>query len=113
MQFAGVCRHLSLVKSRGPVSAVKAHRENIMYVAATKRLTHQGAKHMAAVAVEHAQTAGIAIAVAVADSGGHLTVLERMDGGRFHTVHSAITKAVCAASNKRPTSAQGAQAAAA
>src|SRR6266852_2782161 len=82
----------------------------IMYVTATKRLTHQGAKHMAAVAVERAQTAGIAIAVAVADAGGHLLVLERMDGGRFHTVHSATTKAVCAASNKRPTSARGAQA---
>jgi len=81
-----------------------------MYVAATKRLTHQGAKHMAAVAVERAHTAGIAIAVAVADAGGHLVVLERMDGGRFHTVHSATTKAVCAASNKRPTSARGAQA---
>ena len=40
---------------------------------------------MAAIAVEHAQTAGIAIAVAVTDSGGHLMVLERMDGGRFHT----------------------------
>lgn len=64
---------------------------------------------MAAAAVEHARTAGIAIAVAVADSGGHLVVLERMDGGRFHTVHSATTKAVCAASNRRPTSAAGAQ----
>jgi glc operon protein GlcG len=81
-----------------------------MYVTATKRLTHNGAKHMAAIAVERAQTAGIAIAVAVADAGGHLVVLERMDGGRFHTVHSATTKAVCAASNKRPTSARGAQA---
>ena len=81
-----------------------------MYVATTKRLTHEGAKHMAAVALECAQTAGIAIAVAVADAGGHLLVLERMDGGRFHTVHSATTKAVCAASNKRPTSARGAQA---
>jgi uncharacterized protein GlcG (DUF336 family) len=30
-------------------------------------------------------------------------------GGRFHTVHSATTKAVTAASNKRPTSAKGAQ----
>ena len=56
-----------------------------MFVAATKRLTHQGAKHMAAVAIEHAQTAGVAITVVVADSGGHLMVLERMDGGRFHT----------------------------
>jgi uncharacterized protein GlcG (DUF336 family) len=36
-------------------------------------------------------------------------LLERMDGGRFHTVHSAVTKAVCAASSRRPTSAQGAQ----
>ena len=65
---------------------------------------------MAAVAVGRALEAGIAIAVAVADAGGHLVVLERMDGGRFHTVHSATTKAVCAASNKRATSAQGAQA---
>lgn len=81
-----------------------------MYVAAAKRLTHEGAKHMAAVAVARARDAGIAIAVAVADAGGHLVVLERMDGGRFHTVHSATTKAVCAASNRRPTSAQGAQA---
>jgi glc operon protein GlcG len=36
-------------------------------------------------------------------------MLERMEGGRFHTVHSATTKAVTAASNKRPTSSKGAQ----
>ena len=33
-----------------------------------------------------------------------------MDGGRFHTVHSSTTKAVTAASNKRPTTTKGAQA---
>jgi uncharacterized protein GlcG (DUF336 family) len=81
-----------------------------MYVVAAKRLTHQGAKHMATTAMTRAREAGIAIAVAIADGGGHLVILERMDGGRFHTVHSATTKAVCAASNKRPTSAHGAQA---
>ena len=32
-----------------------------------------------------------------------------MDGGRFHTVHSSTTKAVTAASNKRPTTQKGAQ----
>ena len=80
-----------------------------MYFAAARRLTHQGAKQMAAVAIARAQDAGIAIAVAITDAGGHLLLLERMDGGRFHTVHSAITKAACAASNRRPTSAQGAQ----
>jgi len=36
-------------------------------------------------------------------------MLERMEGGRFHTVHSATTKAVTAASNKRPTCPRGAQ----
>ncbi len=65
---------------------------------------------MAATAIAGAEQAGIAITVAIADAGGHLIVLERMDGGRFHTVHSSTTKAVCAASNKRPTTAQGAQA---
>jgi uncharacterized protein GlcG (DUF336 family) len=31
-----------------------------------------------------------------------------MDGGRFHTLHSATVKAVCAASNRRPTTTKGA-----
>ena len=60
-------------------------------------------------AIAKAREAGIAISVAIVDAGGHLILLERMDGGRFHTVHSATTKAVCAASNKRATSSQGAQ----
>jgi len=80
-----------------------------MYVAAAKRFTHEGARKMAATAIARAQDAGIAIAIAIADAGGHLVLLERMDGGRFHTVHSSTTKAVCAASNRRPTTAQGAQ----
>ena len=80
-----------------------------MYVADSKRLTHAGAKKIADTAVAKANQAGIAISVAVADSGGHLIALERMDGGRFHSLHSATTKAVCAASNKRPTSSHGAQ----
>jgi uncharacterized protein GlcG (DUF336 family) len=81
-----------------------------MYVASSKRLTLAGAKKMMETAVEAAEREGIAIAVAIADAGGHLILLQRMDGGRFHTVHSATTKAVCAASNKRPTTAKGAQA---
>src|SRR5258705_13541018 len=60
-------------------------------------------------AVAAAAKERIAIAVAIADAGGHLVLLERMDGGRFHTVQSATTKAVCAASNRRATGAKGAQ----
>jgi len=80
-----------------------------MFITTAKRLTHAGAKTMADTAVAKAREAGIAISVAIADAGGHLVVLERMDGGRFHSLHSATTKAVCAASNMRPTSARGAQ----
>jgi len=81
-----------------------------MYFTASKRLTTAGAKQMLATAIAAAEQAGIAISVAIVDAGGHPLLLERMDGGRFHTVHSATVKAVCAASNKRPTSARGAQA---
>jgi glc operon protein GlcG len=83
--------------------------QNPMYVADSKRLTHAGARQMISTAIAKAREAGIAISCAIVDAGGHLIALERMDGGRFHTVHSSTTKAVCAASNKRPTSPQGAQ----
>ncbi|NQV98191.1 MAG: heme-binding protein [Rhodospirillales bacterium] len=73
------------------------------------RLTSKGAKLMLAAAIAKAEDLGIAVTVALVDAGGHLLVLERMDGGRFHTVHSATTKAATAASNKRPTTTRGAQ----
>ena len=75
----------------------------------TQRLTTGGAKTMLAAATAKAEEFGIAITVAIVDAGGHMLVLERMDGGRFHTVHSSTTKAVTAASNKRPTTTRGAQ----
>jgi uncharacterized protein GlcG (DUF336 family) len=59
-------------------------------------------------AISRGKQENIAITVAVVDAGGHLMVLERMDGGKFHSVHSATTKAVCAASNKRNTGSTGA-----
>lgn len=84
------------------------HWASKMYIADTKRLTHEGAKKMMATAIAKAHEAGIAASVAITDAGGHLVLLERMDNGRFHTLHSCTTKAVCAASNRRPTSAKGA-----
>lgn len=64
---------------------------------------------MLAAAVSTAEDLGIAVTAAIVDAGGHLIVLERMDGGRFHTVASSTTKAVTAASNRRPTTSKGAQ----
>ena len=59
--------------------------------------------------ISRARGLGIAVTIAIVDAGGHLLMLERMEGGRFHTVHSATTKAVCAAANRRSTSSRGAQ----
>jgi glc operon protein GlcG len=79
-----------------------------MYIADSKRLTTAGAKRIMTTAIDLAHEAGVAISCAIVDAGGHLLLLERMEGGRFHTVHSCTTKAVCAASNRRATTAKGA-----
>ena len=81
-----------------------------MSFASTQRLTTAGAKRMLQAAISEAERLDITVTVAIVDGGGHLLVLERMDGGRFHTVHSSTTKAICAASNKRPTTTRGVQA---
>ena len=81
-----------------------------MSFADTQRLTTAGAKKMMEAATDRAARFEIAVTVVVVDAGGHTILLERMDGGRFHTVHSSTTKAVCAASNRRPTTTRGAQA---
>jgi len=80
-----------------------------MPFATAKRLTTAGAKTMLSAAIAKSEEIGIAVTVVIVDAGGHMLVLERMDGGRFHTVHSSTTKAVTAASNKRPTTTRGAQ----
>ena len=80
-----------------------------MPIKAKKTLTSKGVRMMMDAALARAADLGITVTVAIVDDGGHLLMLERMDGGRFHTVHSATTKAVTAASNKRPTSSKGAQ----
>ena len=80
-----------------------------MPIKTKKTLTSKGVRMMMDAALTKAGELGITVTVAIADDGGHLLMLERMEGGRFHTVHSATTKAVTAASNKRPTSSKGAQ----
>jgi glc operon protein GlcG len=78
------------------------------YVANSKRLTLAGARKMMESVTAGAEKAGHAVAAAIVDAGGHAVLVQRMDGGRFHTLHSSTTKAVCAASNKRPTTMKGA-----
>ena len=79
-----------------------------MYIADSRRLTNAGAKKMIEAATAKAAERGAAVSIAVVDAGGHLILLERMEGGKFHTVYSATTKAACAASTRRVTTSQGA-----
>ena len=74
-----------------------------------KALTNAGAKRMMVAAIKKSEEIGIPTTIAIVDAGGHMMLLERMDGGRFHTVHSSTTKAVSAASNRRLTTVEGAQ----
>jgi len=60
-------------------------------------------------AIAKAEEIGIPATVAIVDAGGHMLLLDRMDGGRFHTVHSSTAKAVSSSSNRRPTTTRGAQ----
>ncbi len=80
-----------------------------MDFAKATRLTNAGAKKMMTAAIAKAEEIGIPATVAIVDAGGHMLLLERMDGGRFHTVHSSTTKAVSSSSNRRPTTTRGAQ----
>ena len=79
-----------------------------MYVAESKRLTHEGARKIVATAIEKARAAKIMISCCVVDSGGHVVALERMDGAQYHTIHSCSTKAACSSSTKRKTTTKGA-----
>ena len=79
-----------------------------MYVTTARRLTHEGARKIMAVAIEQAREAKISISCCVVDAGGQVVALDRMDGAPFHTVQSCSTKAVCSSSTKRKTSAKGA-----
>src|SRR5690349_16221184 len=93
-------RHFIWGRSITPTFSCPSYRldsarftEEFMYVANAKRLTLTGARKMMDTATALAERDGIAISVAIADAGGHLMLFQRMDGGRFHTVHSSTTKA--------------------
>lgn len=72
-------------------------------LASKKVLTLAAAKHVAAAAEKEAAINHWAMVIAVADDGGHLIHLSRMDGALIASVTVAAEKARCAAQFKRPT----------
>jgi uncharacterized protein GlcG (DUF336 family) len=72
-------------------------------VAGVLQLTTEGARAVLSAAAADAAADGAGVSIAVVDAGGHLLVLERLAGAAAHTVHSATTKAACAASMRKAT----------
>jgi uncharacterized protein GlcG (DUF336 family) len=70
-------------------------------------LTAAGARAVLDAAL--AAAAGLAVpeCVAVVDAGGHLLAFGRSDGARTGSISIALTKAVSAATRKRPTAEEG------
>ena len=60
-----------------------------------------------AAAARHAEAAGLAVNIAVADAGGNLAAFLRMPGAFLHSIDIAIDKAYTAASFGFPTSQWG------
>jgi uncharacterized protein GlcG (DUF336 family) len=70
-------------------------------------LTAAGARAVLDAALAEAERIGIPQCVAVVDAGGHLLAFGRSDGARVGSISIAQTKAVSAATRKRPTAEEG------
>ena len=76
-----------------------------MEISVVHHTIHWQAAHKAVIAaVEHAEQLGIAINVAVVDSGGNLVAFLRMPSAFLHSIDIAKDKAYTAASFRFPTS---------
>lgn len=77
-----------------------------MRLATSQSVVHwEAAQAAVGAAVRQAETLGIRINVAVADSGGNLAAFLRMPGAFLHSIEIAIDKAYTAAGFGLPTSA--------
>jgi len=70
-------------------------------------LTAAGARAVLDAALAEAARIGVPECVAVVDAGGHLLAFGRNDGARVGSIAIALTKAVSAATRKRPTAEEG------
>ncbi|WP_421655305.1 GlcG/HbpS family heme-binding protein [Leptothermofonsia sp. ETS-13] len=74
-----------------------------MYVRQVSELSLEGARVVLRAAIAHAEKMGVPQCVAVVDRGGNLMAFERMEGAKLLSQHSAIQKAITAASHRVAT----------
>jgi glc operon protein GlcG len=77
------------------------------YLGSAPFLTAAGARAILTAALAEADRIGVPQCVAVVDSGGHLLAFGRSDGARIGSISIALTKAVSAATRRRPTAEEG------
>lgn len=73
------------------------------YVKQTLKLTHQAVLAMLNAAAAKAEEIGWHVDIVVVDAGGNTIGSLRMDDAKFLSMYTATTKAVSAASHRRPT----------
>jgi glc operon protein GlcG len=71
-------------------------------------LTLAGAQAVVSAAAAKAREIGVEECIAVVDRGGALIAFARTDGGRIGSIPVALTKAVSAATRRRPTAEENA-----
>jgi uncharacterized protein GlcG (DUF336 family) len=76
-------------------------------LATKKTLTLEAAKAIAAAAEAEAKKNNFTMVICVVDDGGHIILLEKMDGTQLGSVQVAQDKAMTALNFKRPTKALG------
>ncbi|UBF29503.1 heme-binding protein [Kovacikia minuta CCNUW1] len=74
-----------------------------MYVRQVMELSVEGARVVLRAAIAHAEKMGVPQCIAIVDRGGNLLVFERMEGAKLLSQHSAIQKAITAASHRTST----------
>ena len=75
------------------------------YVKPTIKLTHAAVLAMLGAAAAKAEQIGWHVNIVVVDAGGNVIGSLRMDDAKFLSMHTATTKAISAASHRRPTTA--------
>ena len=73
------------------------------YTGSAPFLTAAGARAILGAALAEADRIGVPQCIAVVDAGGHLLAFGRSDGARVGSISIAHTKAISAATRKRPT----------
>jgi len=69
----------------------------------TWALTEADAASLIQSVIQSARDSGLAVSVAIVESGGNLIGLTRMDGAKFPSIHAASAKAWTSAMFQRPT----------